>query len=185
MSAPISVEQLQAIWDKVQSEFSVYEKTYLVPITHLRSKTNVDILDDLDDYAYFKTHDKYMWNKKISTEERRKPSEFKISHNLWFLDDKPVFYKEKHITPDDISDLPEFCINSYCPLFRDLDNEGQKYYYMNDDSYENYLRKKEGKKSKIDEIIDEAMKLIDEDTELQEKIDELVDKERKALNSLS
>ena len=47
---------------------------------------------------------------------------------------------------------------------------------MNDASYENYLRKKEGKKCKIDEIIDDAMKLIDEDSELQEKIDELVDK---------
>ena len=89
-----------------------------------------------------------------------------VANNLWYLDNKPVYYKWKHATVFDISDLPEFCMNSYCPLYRDLDENGQKYYYINEDAYDDYLREKEGKKSKIDEIIDDAMKFIDDECQI-------------------
>ena len=71
-------------------------------------------------------------------------------------------------------------MNSYCPLYRDVDVYEKKYYYVNEDSYDDYLREKEGKKSKIDEIIDETMKFVED--ECQSILDE---KERKILNSLS
>ena len=162
MSFPLSVKEIQEIWEKVQSEFTIYEKTYLIPITHLRSKESFEILSNLKDYVYFKTHDKYMWSEVITTTEHRKPDEFRVANNLWYLDNKPVYYKWKHATVFDISDLPEFCMNSYCPLYRDIDENGQKYYYVNEDSYDDYLREKEGKPSKIDEIIDDAMEFIED-----------------------
>ena len=180
MSQLLSLEEVQKIWEEVQSRFTFYEKTYLIPITHLRSKGTLEILANLKDYVYFKTHDKYSHSKVIQTEEHRKPDEFRVANNLWYLDRKPVFYKRKHVTASDISDLPDFCMNSYCPLYRDLDENGQKYYYVDEDEYDNYLRKKEGKKSKIDEIIDDTMKFIED--ECQSILDE---KERKILNSLS
>ena len=103
--------------------------------------------------------------------------------------DKEAFIKEiKHNNPgiiivssnmDDISDLPEFCMNSYCPLYRDLDENEQKYYYVNEDAYDDYLREKQGKKSKLDEIVDESMKFIDDECQI------LNEKERKVLNDLS
>ena len=71
-------------------------------------------------------------------------------------------------------------MNSYCPLYRDIDENEQKYYYVNEDSYDDYLREKAGKPSKIDEIIDETMKFVED--ECQSILDE---KERKILNSLS
>ena len=71
-------------------------------------------------------------------------------------------------------------MNSYCPLYRDVDEYEKKYYYVNEDKYDDYLRKKEGKKSKTDEIIDDVMKFVDD--ECQSILDE---KERKLLNDLS
>ena len=184
MSFPLSLEEIQELWEEVQKEvqsrFTVYEKTYLIPITHLRSKGSLEILANLKDYVYFKTHDKYSHSKVIQTDEHRKSDEFRVYNNLWYLDMKPVYYKRKHTTVFDIADLPEFCMNSYCPLYRDLDENKQKYYYVNEDEYEDYLRKKEGKKSKLDELVEESMKFIDD--ECQSILDE---KERKLLNKLS
>ena len=185
MTQLLSLEEIQELWREAQSRFTVYEKTYLIPVTHLRTKGTIEMIASLKDYRCFKTHDYYSHSKVIQTDEHRKPEEFRVANGLWYLDRKPVFYKWKHATVFDIPDLPEFCMNFYCPLYRDVDVYEKKYYYINEDSYDDYLREKEGKKSKIDEIIDEAMKLIDEDSELQEKIDEFVDKERKVLNSLS
>ena len=180
MSPLLSLEEIQELWKEAQSRFTVYEKTYLIPITHLRSKGTLEILANLKDYVYFKTHDKYSHSKVIQTDEDRKPNEFKVDNNLWYLDNKPVYYKWKHATVFDISDLPEFCMNSYCPLYRDLDEYEKKYYYVNEDAYDDYLREKEGKKSKLDEIIEDSMKFIE--NECQSILDE---KERKVLNSLS
>ena len=184
MSFPLSLEEIQELWEEVQKEvqsrFTVYEKTYLIPITHLRSKGTLEILANLKDYVYFKTHDKYSHSKVIQTDEHRKPDEFRVDNNLWYLDMKPVYYKRKHVTISDIPDLPEFCMNSYCPLYRDVDENEQKYYYINEDAYDDYLREKEGKLSKIDEIIDDAIEFIDDECQ-----DILTDKERKVLNDLS
>ena len=184
MSFPLSLEEIQELWEEVQKEvqsrFTIYEKTYLIPITHLRSKGSLEILANLKDYVYFKTHDKYSNSKVIQTDEHRKPDEFRVDNNLWYLDNKPVYYKWKHATVFDISDLPEFCMNSYCPLYRDLDEYEKKYYYVNEDSYDDYLREKEGKKSKLDEIIEDSMKFIEDESQSI-----LEDKEREILNDLS
>ena len=180
MSQLLSLEEVQKIWEEVQSRFTIYEKTYLIPISHLRSKGTLEILANLKDYVYFKTHDKYSHSKVIQTDEHRMPDEFSITNNLLYLDRKPVFYKRKHVTVSDIPDLPEFCMNSYCPLYRDLDENGQKYYYINEDAYDDYLREKEGKPSKIDEIIDDCMEFIDD--ECQSILDE---KEKEVLDDLS
>ena len=180
MSFPLSLEEIQELWKEAQSRFTVYEKTYLIPVTHLRTKGTIEMIANLKDYRCFKTHDYYSHSKVIQTDERRKPEEFRVANNLWHLDNKPVYYKWKHVTASEIPDLPEFCMNSYCPLYRDLDENKQKYYYVNEDSYDDYLREKEGKPSKIDEIIDETMKFVDD--ECQSILDE---KERKILNSLS
>ena len=184
MSFPLSVKEIQELWEEVQKEvqsrFTIYEKTYLIPITHLRSKGTLEILANLKDYVYFKTHDKYSHSKVIQTDEHRKPDEFRVDNNLWYLDNKPVYYKWKHATVFDISDLPEFCMNSYCPLYRDVDKLDMKYYYVNEDAYDDYLREKEGKKSKLDEIIEDSMKFIEDECESI-----LEDKEREILNDLS
>ena len=180
MSFLLSLEEIQELWKEAQSRFTVYEKTYLIPITHLRTKGTIEMIANLKDYRCFKTHDYYSHSKVIQTDEYRKPEEFRVANNLWYLDNKPVYYKWKHVTASEIPDLPEFCMNSYCPLYRDLDENKQKYYYVNEDSYDDYLREKEGKPSKIDEIIDDAMEFVE--NECQSILDE---KERKVLNSLS
>ena len=180
MSQLLSLEEIQELWKEAQSRFTIYEKTYLIPITHLRSKGTLEILANLKDYVYFKTHDKYSHSKVIQTDEHRKPDEFRVANNLWYLDMKPVYYKRKHATVFDIPDLPEFCMNSYCPLYRDVDELDMKYYYVNEDSYDDYLREKEGKKSKLDEIIEDSMKFIEDECESI-----LEDKEREILNDLS
>ena len=178
MSFPLSVKEIQELWEEVQKEvqsrFTIYEKTYLIPITHLRSKGSLEILANLKDYRCFKTHDYYSHSKVIQTDEHRKPDEFRVDNNLWYLDRKPVYYKWKHVTASEVPDLPEFCMNSYCPLYRDIDENGQKYYYVNEDAYDDYLREKEGKPSKIDELVDDCMEFIDD--ECQPILD---DKERK------
>ena len=147
MSFPLSLEEIQELWEEVQKEvqsrFTIYEKTYLIPITHLRSKGTLEILANLKDYVYFKTHDKYSHSKVIQTDEYRKPDEFRVTNNLWYLDMKPVYYKRKHVPISDIPDLPEFCLDSFCPLFRDLDENGQKYYYMNEDDYDRWVIKEQ------------------------------------------
>ena len=51
---------------------------------------------------------------------------------------------------------------------------------MNEDSYDDYLREKEGRPSKIDEIIDYTMKFMDDESQSI-----LEEKERKILNDLS
>ena len=179
MSFPLSLEEIQELWKEAQSRFTVYEKTYLIPVTHLRTKGTIEMIANLKDYVCFKTHDHYSHSKVIQTDEHRKPEEFRVANNLWYLDRKPVFYKWKHVTASEIPDLPEFCMNSYCPLYRDVDVYKKKYYYVNEDSYDDYLREKEGKKSKIDEMIDDAMKFIEDNQTI------LNEKERKILNSLS
>ena len=54
MSFPLSVKEIQELWEEVQKEvqsrFTIYEKTYLIPITHLRSKGTLEILANLKDY---------------------------------------------------------------------------------------------------------------------------------------
>ena len=180
MSFPLSLEEIQELWKETQSRFTVYEKTYLIPITHLRLYGTLEIQRNLKDYRCFKTHDYYSHSKVIQTDEYRKPEEFRVTNNLWYLDRKPVYYKWKHVTVSDIPDLPEFCMNSYCPLYRDVDEYERKYYYVDEDAYDDYLREKEGKKSKLDEIVDDTMKFIDD--ECQSILDE---KERRILNDLS
>ena len=91
MSPLLSLEEIQELWKEAQSRFTVYEKTYLIPITHLRSKGTLEILANLKDYVYFKTHDIYTHSKVIQTDEHRKPDEFSITNNLLYLDRKPVF----------------------------------------------------------------------------------------------
>lgn len=179
MSQLLSLEEVQKIWEEVQSRFTIYEKTYLIPITHLRLYGTLAIQRDLKDYVCFKTHDYYSHSKVIQTDEHRKPEEFRVANDLWYLDRKPVFYKWKHATVFDIPDLPEFCMNSFCPLYRDVDELDMKYYYVNEDAYDDYLREKEGKPSKIDEIIDDAMEFIEDNQSI------LNEKERKILNDLS
>ena len=174
MTFPLSLEEIQELWKEAQSRFTVYEKTYLIPITHLRTKGTIEMIANLKDYKCFKTHDYYSHSKVIQTDEHRKPEEFRVANNnLWYLDRKPVFYKWKHVTTSDIPDLPEFCMNSYCPLYRDIDVYEKKYYYINEDSYDDYLREKEGKPSKIDEIIDDAMEFVDDECQ-----DVLTEKEK-------
>ena len=143
MSQLLSLEEVQELWKEAQSRFTVYEKTYLIPVTHLRTKGTLEILANLKDYVYFKTHDKYSHSKVIQTDEHRKPDEFRVANNLWYLDMKPVYYKRKHVTISDIPDLPEFCLDSFCPLFRDLDENGQKYYYMNEDDFDRWVIKEQ------------------------------------------
>lgn len=162
MSQLLSLEEIQELWKEAQSRFTIYEKTYLIPITHLRLYGTLEIQRNLKDYRCFKTHDYYSHSKVIQTDEHRMPDEFSITNNLWYLDRKPVFYKWKHVTTSDIPDLPEFCMNSFCPLYRDVDELDMKYYYVNEDIYDDYLREKEGKPSKIDEIIDDAMEFIED-----------------------
>ena len=143
MQNSVTIAEIQKIWDNLPDEFRVYEKVYLIPITHLRSKGT--LLADLKDYAEFKTPDYHMYSGIIKTNEDRRPNEFIVMNNLWYLDNKPVFYKGEQAKITDVPDLPEFCLDSFCVLFRDLDENGQKYYYINEDDYDRYLSKK-GKK---------------------------------------
>ena len=50
MSFPLSLEEIQELWKEAQSRFTVYEKTYLIPITHLRTKGTLEIQRNLKDY---------------------------------------------------------------------------------------------------------------------------------------
>ena len=143
MSFPLSLEEIQELWKEAQSRFTVYEKTYLIPVTHLRTKGTIEMLANLKDYRCFKTHDYYSHSKVIQTDEYRKPEEFRVANNLWYLDNKPVFYKGEQAKITDVPDLPEFCLDSFCPLFRDLDENGQKYYYMNEDDYDRWVIKEQ------------------------------------------
>ena len=130
----VTIDEIQKIWDNLPDEFRVYEKVYLIPITHLKSKGSREILADLKDYTeYFGI---------TKTIEDRRPNEFIVVNNLWYLDNKPVFYKREQAKITDVPDLPEFCLDSFCALFRDLDENGQKYYYINEDDYDRYLSKK-------------------------------------------
>ena len=108
MSFPLSLEEIQELWREAQSRFTVYEKTYLIPVTHLRTKGTIEMIANLKDYRCFKTHDYYSHSKVIQTDEYRKPEEFRVANNLWYLDNKPVFYKWKLATVFAIPDLPEF-----------------------------------------------------------------------------
>lgn len=176
----VTLSEIQKIWDNLPAEFRVYEKVYLIPITHLKSKGSLGILADLKDYAEFKTPDYHMFTGITKTIEDRRPNEFIVMNNFWYLDNKPVLYKGEQAKITDVPDLPEFCLDSFCPLFRDLDENGQKYYYINEDDYDRYLREKAGKLSKIDEIIEDSMKFVEDED--QSILDE---KERKVLNNLS
>lgn len=138
----VTISEIQKQWDELPDEFRVFEKLYLIPITHLRSKGTLGILADLKDYAEFKTPDYHMYSGIIKTNEDRRPNEFIVMNNLWYLDNKAVFYKGEQAKITDVPDLPEFCLDSFCPLFRDLDDNGQKYYYINEDDYDRYLSKK-------------------------------------------
>lgn len=140
-----TLSEIQKIWDNLPAEFRVFEKVYLIPITHLKSKGSLGILADLKDYAEFKTPDYHMFTGITKTIEDRHPNEFIVLNNLWYLDNKPVFYKMKQATIIDVPDLPEFCLDSFCPLFRDLDENDQKFYHINEDDYERYLSKKDEK----------------------------------------
>lgn len=137
----VTIDEIQKIWDNLPDEFRVFEKVYLIPITHLRSKGTREILADLTDYAEFNTPDYHMYSGIIKTNEDRRPNEFIVMNNLWYLDNKPVFYKGEQAKITDVPDLSEFCLDSFCPLFRDLDENGQKY-YINEDDYDRYLSKK-------------------------------------------
>ena len=64
----VTISEIQKQWDNLPDEFRVYEKVYLIPITHLKSKGSLERLANLKDYAYFKTHDKYSHSKVIQTE---------------------------------------------------------------------------------------------------------------------
>ena len=171
MQNSVTISEIQKQWDNLPDEFRVYEKVYLIPITHLKSKGSREILADLKDYTEY-----YGITKTI---EDRRPNEFIVMNNLWYLDHKPVFYKGEQAKITDVPDLPEFCMNSYCPLYRDVDELDMKYYYVNEDSYDDYLREKEDKPSKLDEIIEDSMKFIDDNQSI------LDEKERKVLNNLS
>ena len=142
MQNSVTIDEIQKIWDNLPDEFRVYEKVYLIPITHLKSKGSLGILADLKDYAEFKTPDYHMFTGITKTIEDRRPNEFIVMNDLWYLDDKPVFYKGEQAKITDVPDLPEFCLDSFCPLFRDLDENGQKYYYIDEDDYDRYLSKK-------------------------------------------
>ena len=161
MQNSVTIDEIQKIWDNLPDEFRVYEKVYLIPITHLKSKGSLGILADLKDYAEFKTPDYHMFTGIIKTNEDKRPNEFIVMNDLWYLDNKPIFYKGEQAKITDVPDLPEFCMNSYCPLYRDVDVYEKKYYYVNEDAYDDYLREKEGKKSKLDEIIEDSMKFIE------------------------
>ena len=89
----VTIDEIQKIWDNLPDEFRVYEKVYLIPITHLKSKGSRGILADLKDYAEFKTPDYHMFTGITKTIEDRRPNEFIVMNNLWYLDNKPVFYK--------------------------------------------------------------------------------------------
>ena len=158
--------KFKKIWDNLPDEFRVYEKVYLIPITHLKSKGSRGILADLKDYAEFKTPDYHMFTGITKTIEDRRPNEFIVMNNLWYLDNKPIFYKGEQAKITDVPDLPEFCLDSFCPLFRDVDVYEKKYYYVNEDAYDDYLREKEGKKSKLDEIIEDSMKFIEDECQI-------------------
>ena len=88
MTQLLSLEEIQELWREAQSRFTVYEKTYLIPITHLRTKGTIEMIANLKDYRCFKTHDYYSHSKVIQTDERRKPEEFRVANNLWYLDNK-------------------------------------------------------------------------------------------------
>ena len=139
----VTIDEIQKIWDNLPAEFRVYEKVYLIPITHLRSKGSLGILADLKEYAEFKTPDYDMYSGIIKTNEDRRPNEFIVVNDFWYLDNKPVYYKTEQAKITDVPDLPEFCLDSFCPLFRDLYENGHKYYYVNEDEYDRYLSKKE------------------------------------------
>ena len=57
MSPLLSLEEIQELWKEAQSRFTVYEKTYLIPVTHLRLYETLEIQRNLKDYRCFKTHD--------------------------------------------------------------------------------------------------------------------------------
>ena len=137
MQNSVTIDEIQKIWDNLPDEFRIFENLYLIPITHLKSKGSREILADLKDYTEY-----YGITKTI---EDRRPNEFIVMNNLWYLDNKPVFYKGEQAKITDVPDLPEFCLDSFFPLFRDLDENGQKYYYINEDDYERYLIKKDQK----------------------------------------
>ena len=77
-----------------------------------------------------------MFTGITKTIEDRRPNEFIVMNDLWYLDNKPVFYKGEQAKITDVPDLPEFCMNSYCPLYRDVYVYEKKYYnieQMSDD----------------------------------------------------
>ena len=119
------------------------EKEFKIDARGYRPQEVDNFLDIIiKDYAEFKTPDYHMFTGITKTIEDRRPNEFIVMNDLWYLDDKPVFYKGEQAKITDVPDLPEFCLDSFCPLFRDLDENGQKYYYIDEDDYDRYLSKK-------------------------------------------
>ena len=69
MSFPLSLEEIQELWKEAQSRFTVYEKTYLIPVAHLRTKGTSEMIANLKDYREVKTHDYYSHSKVIQTDK--------------------------------------------------------------------------------------------------------------------
>ena len=120
----------------LRDEFVVFEKAYIIPITHLKSKAIIDTLAKLKNHPSGKN---LAFTQSVQPNEYRNTDEFSVTNNLWYLKNKPVFYKKKHATIFDIPNLPEFCSYSIYSLYRDLDKNGRKYYYVDKNSYKRYL----------------------------------------------